>query len=80
MLLSGADKDKSAELAEELRAKIQAYQLFIQDQVVSTTISVGVCSRIPGLGDQKEIMLKKADEALYYSMENGRNQVSFCDL
>lgn len=44
------------------------------EKKVSVTISIGVCER--SRGEAPEVVLKKADEALYRAKKGGRNQVA----
>ncbi len=64
-------------MGERLRQKIEAEEFFFDGQRVPVTISVGVSLAIPdrketGLGEK---LIAKADEAMYKSKQNGRNQV-----
>jgi len=38
------------------------------------SISLGVASRIPGVGESWNTLLEKADEALYKAKKTGRNR------
>lgn len=61
-------------LAERIRHKIEMLQLTFEGKPVKITISGGV-SAFPTHGDEPEIVLKKADDALYRAKENGRNRI-----
>lgn len=49
---------------------------FIEDQKVYISASIGI-SLYPHDGDETEILLSKADKAMYYAKENGKNQFAF---
>lgn len=38
------------------------------------TVSIGVACRVPQRGEQPDVLIQSADEALYQAKENGRNQ------
>ncbi|HFE37018.1 MAG TPA: GGDEF domain-containing protein [Gammaproteobacteria bacterium] len=56
---------------ERLRKKVEEYYF---PQVGNVTVSIGYIEIRPG--DMSSEVLSKADEALYYAKENGRNQVN----
>lgn len=77
-VLPETDIEGAAVVAECIRAAVEAIKLPHEKSTVtdSVTISLGVASTIPDLGILPEKLLEAADEALYESKENGRNQVT----
>ena len=78
VVLPGADKASATIIAESLREAVLALQLENHgagaEKVV--TVSIGVCSRWPKIGETTESMLKDADTALYVAKGMGRNRVA----
>ncbi len=78
------------EVAERIRSKVEAQKLIFDDQALGITVSIGLAS-LSQIKYQKEIagkeiaafetdhldqlLLGKADEALYQAKQTGRNQV-----
>ncbi len=65
----------AAACAEHLRAAVAEHTFRHEDATLRVTISAGVGEYEPGLSDG-EAVLKRADEALYWSKKAGRNRVS----
>ena len=64
-------------VAENIRKSIEAGKLIRSDtrkSIGTTTVSLGVAQYSPG--EANEDYIGRADEALYYSKNNGRNRVS----
>jgi diguanylate cyclase (GGDEF)-like protein len=73
-LLTEVDSERGNDVGERLRAAIEAPAFHVEDQDVSVSISVGVAdiTDCPNL----EILLDRADQALYEAKQKGRNRVS----
>ena len=78
------------EVAERIRSEVETQKLIIEDNTLSITVSIGLSSlsqikfqsssnekdqldKLTGSLDQ--VLLRKADEALYQAKQTGRNQV-----
>ncbi|HEY0760620.1 MAG TPA: diguanylate cyclase [Acidisarcina sp.] len=77
VLLPGTDARGAFQLAEKLRSAVEALKIRNEDSLVGrfATVSIGIESRIPLLGDSANDMLRAADEALYHAKVEGRNRV-----
>ncbi|WP_026476176.1 diguanylate cyclase [Alkaliphilus transvaalensis] len=70
ILLPGADKNAAYKIAEKIRISFEEAKLLGDE--FNLTISCGVAS-FPEDGSNKEIIIEKADQALYNAKEQGRN-------
>src|SRR6185436_3190626 len=70
VLLPKAEVEGAAQVAERLRAAIEAHKI----AGVKVTASFGVAQCEPGLPDPPAFV-EKADQALYKAKESGRNRV-----
>jgi len=61
-------------VAERIRKAVESAQIQAYDQVVQTTISIGVAI-FPQDGDFTDAIIDKADWALYRAKSQGRNTV-----
>lgn len=82
ILLSATEQEMAIEIAERIRRSIAQTQLSVEseEEPVHVTVSVGCATLLEinsseeqRIGDQ---LLQAADQALYVSKENGRNQVT----
>jgi diguanylate cyclase (GGDEF)-like protein/PAS domain S-box-containing protein len=71
IILPGVDMEQAAQIAERCREKIAAADC----SGVKVTGSFGVTSIRLGAADSSEL-IQQADQALYYSKQHGRNQVT----
>lgn len=70
VLLSPTDDDGARTALERFRRQVEAYAF---PQVGRVTVSIGY-SRAAG-GDSPTVAFERADDALYYAKQSGRNQV-----
>ena len=77
------------EVAERIRYKVEAQKLIINDNTLSITVSIGLASlsqikyqidadeknHLHATENLDQLLLGKADEALYQAKQTGRNQV-----
>ncbi len=76
IILRAPDDETVVQIAERFRKQMEASKF---PQVGSLTASMGVAEVLPG--DSPSTVCEKADQALYYAKNNGRNQVcSHADL
>ncbi len=66
--------DAAHKRAEEIRKKIEEFVLADNGMFLSSTISLGVAC-FPVHGSEAEELTIKADQAMYYAKETGRNRV-----
>ena len=72
--LRGATEAMAAEIAEELRQKIE--QLRFSEDKLRVTASFGVATTDTVHPRALEDLMKSADKAMYFSKQNGRNRVT----
>ena len=75
ILMPGADMDATARRAEDWRRAFEQSKIEFDGKQLSTTLSLGV-AMFPQQGRTSDDLVKLADEAMYLSKRNGRNQVS----
>jgi len=73
VLLRGSSLKDGLSVAEKIRKSVEDHRIKNEAQTYNVTISTGVA--IFRTGDTVEIIIKKADEALYQAKESGRNRV-----
>lgn len=75
ILLPETDQSKALEVAERLRIAIAEASIPMKDGLpVKFTVSVGVAS-VASAEDNVDVLLNRADQALYDAKETGRNKV-----
>ena len=77
VLLPGADVPGALRIAHNIRKGVEDLRLEHRESKISpwVTVSVGVCSRTPRIGETAGDMLYEADMALYLAKQLGRNRV-----
>ena len=69
--------NESTRSAERIRTAVESALVAFEGLELRVTISVGVAEAMKG--DDADLLMKRADAALYFSKQNGRNQVSLHD-
>ena len=76
VLLPATDLDGAVQLAEQLRLGIEGLALpHAAAPAGHITASFGVAAVVPGAGDEAELLVEAADDALYRAKAAGRNRV-----
>jgi diguanylate cyclase (GGDEF)-like protein len=75
VLLPDTDKEGARTFSERLRVAVEAEVVQHEGQSIQCTISLGVADLATPADDYKHL-IEWADQALYASKKNGRNQVS----
>ena len=80
LILPNTDANSAYLIAEELRKNVQALDIPHSGSELTgldvVTISLGVATIIPEIDSTPSAIIQRADEALYKSKHNGRNQVA----
>ncbi|MDD2834112.1 MAG: diguanylate cyclase [Methylotenera sp.] len=75
ILLPETEIQEATEVAERLRSAIAAADVPLKDGLpVKFTVSIGVAS-VASQDDNMDVLLNRADDALYQAKESGRNKV-----
>lgn len=74
LLMPDTGPTAGAKLLEKLRASIEACPFHFKGEPVTITISMGLTAFKPG--EHSDLVLKRADQALYRAKHAGRNQVA----
>ncbi len=77
-ILPGTDMEGAAVASDKLRIAIQNYKYEFDGKLIPVTMSSGVAQIVVGK-ENGEQAIARADAALYFSKENGRNRVSVHD-
>jgi two-component system, cell cycle response regulator len=75
--LSGADEREARSAAERMRRQIEEVEIALPDglQPIRITASFGISSYAPEPGETMDLLIKRADDALYRAKDEGRNRV-----
>ncbi len=79
VVLGNVSQETAFERAENLRNRIEAQPILHKEEKINVSISVGI-AMFPAHGTFGEMLLQKADQALYEAKHKGKNQVLvYCD-
>jgi len=73
--LRNTTQSNGLKVAEILRRSVENNKIVYQDESISVTISIGVCTLENFVNESVFSMIERADKALYQAKNNGRNQV-----
>jgi two-component system cell cycle response regulator len=75
--LPGADATKAGSVAERIRMRVEAMRIVMPDrsEPIQITVSSGTALFRPESDDSLDMILKRADDALYRAKKAGRNRV-----
>jgi diguanylate cyclase (GGDEF)-like protein len=75
-VLPDTDLDGAAQVGERMLKSVENLQIPHCQSSVSpyVTVSLGISSAVPSFGASPDFLVKYADQALYYSKEQGRNR------
>jgi diguanylate cyclase (GGDEF)-like protein len=73
IILPGTDETAAENIAERLRKAVQEKSFTAQGKTFNITVSIGIATA-PTNAKGKEELIDKADQALYFAKQNGRNK------
>jgi len=74
VILSETDKEQAKFAAERIRTAVESKQIKVYDEVLRVTVSIGI-STFPDDAQDTQLLIDKADRALYQAKQTGRNKV-----
>lgn len=76
VLMPNTDEAGARQVADRLLASIRATVLRVEGRELSVTCSIGLCTVVPhGDDDGAQLLMRRADEALYEAKAQGRDRV-----
>jgi diguanylate cyclase (GGDEF)-like protein len=79
VLLGNADLQEAMAIAARIHSALEQTEFAVNGQCIQVRVSIGICtiSEMSSIGIDE--FYSCADQALYYSKNNGRNLISVCD-
>lgn len=74
--LPDTDRNSAIAVAERIRQEVENHKFRAYDETITMTISIGIAT-YPDNGDDVQMLIDKADQALYKAKEEGRNRVIY---
>ena len=74
VLLPSTNEAGSKTIANRIRKAVERIEVDYEGTPVSMTVSIGGATAVPTVNDEKNMLIRRADSALYLAKENGRNQ------
>ncbi|MEQ1723570.1 MAG: diguanylate cyclase [Pseudobdellovibrio sp.] len=74
VILQATPIKTAQEVAERIRATVEAHEFSFENKPIKVTISIGVSTKL--VQDDWDKMYNRADQALYQSKQQGRNRVT----
>jgi diguanylate cyclase (GGDEF)-like protein len=75
ILLAASDAESALRTAETLRTSIAEMEIFFDANPIHLSVSCGVATMLPGETDSADVLVRRADAALYAAKAAGRNCV-----
>lgn len=79
LLLPHASKMGSFKIGEEIRREVSKTDFVYENQTIKVTISAGLASMVPDNETSPDVLVRRADDALYLAKRTGRNRVCIFD-
>jgi diguanylate cyclase (GGDEF)-like protein len=77
--LPDTERDRARDIAERIRQSIASTATAYEGRSLAVTISLGVAQYDPGRDLSGKSLIDRADHALYYSKQSGRDRVTVAD-
>lgn len=74
VLLPTTNEAGAKTIANRIRRAVEKIQVDHNGTPVSMTVSIGGATAVPSVNDEKNLLIRRADSALYIAKEKGRNQ------
>jgi len=79
VLLPGTERGRAHAIAERIRQSVASASTVYEGRSLAVTISLGVAQYDPSRDLSGKSLIDRADRALYYSKQSGRDRVSVAD-